>query len=301
MPEKSNRIERYIVAGAGYVGKRLLFELIDKGHSAQGFKRNLSSRNNTDFSVDKVCSLDLDLPPSTRYESNSETCVVYLVPPTPEGDPSCRVRNFVHEILTHPPSRFVLISTTGVYGDCKGEWVDETRLPKPQTDRAQRRVEVEQYCTDWATNHNVELSILRVAAIYGPDRVPVERVRQGVHPNKEQSVVFSNRIHVDDLVRVCIASTVSKNIGTFNVADGCPMPYSEYFSLVADIWGLSKTCQQDNSEPQRLVMKSMHSYFEESRKIDNRKMVHSLGVELQYSHPEQGLLSCKAVQSGTNQ
>src|SRR5205823_9219588 len=88
------------------------------------------------------------------------------------------------------PRRFVYLSTSGVYGDCAGEWVDETRPPNPRTERAMRRLDAERALGDWGERNQVEIAILRVPGIYASDRLPLERLRSEEHTSELQSLAY---------------------------------------------------------------------------------------------------------------
>ena len=287
--EQKSEFGSIVVAGCGYTGLKLVKALNGQAN------RIISISRSTVIDVPGIESvnIDLDSAPSTRLDIGKDSRVCYLIPPATEGDPESRFRVFVEQVLTEVPRRVLLISTTGVYGDCQGEWVDEQRPINPQTDRAKRRVGVEEYCTGWAETNGVSLAIFRVAGIYGPGRVPVERLRRGIVLPKNRPVGFSNRIHVDDLVTACVAGLLGDKKGTFNVSDGYPMRYSDYFNLVAEIWNLPGVIERAASEVDESLSPTMRSYLNESRKIDNQKLLDAFKLELRHSHPRQGLMACR--------
>ena len=295
--EQSSEFGSIVVAGCGYTGLKLVKALNGRAN------RLIAMSRTTVIDVPGVESvnIDLDSTPSTQLDIGKDSRVCYLIPPATEDDPESRFRVFVEQVLTEVPRRVLLISTTGVYGDCQGEWVDEKRPINPQTDRAKRRVGVEEYCTGWAEKNGVSLAIFRVAGIYGPGRVPVERLRQGIVLQKNRPVGFSNRIHVDDLVTACVAGLLGDKNGTFNVSDGYPMRYSDYFNLVAEIWGLPGVVNQDCDKLDESLSPAMRSYLGESRKIDNCKLVNTFSFELRYPYPRQGLMVCRHLEVAEQQ
>lgn len=293
MPEQNSNFDSIVVAGCGYTGLKLVEALNGK------VKRLIAVARTTVVDIPGVESvnIDLDSSPSTRIEISKNTSVCYLIPPAIDDEAESRFRVFAEQVLTEIPRRVLLISTTGVYGDCHGEWVDEQRPINPQTDRALRRVKVEQHCHRWAEENDVSLAVFRVAGIYGPGRVPIERLHQGIVLPKNQPVGFSNRIHVDDLVSTCVAGLNGVETGIFNVSDGHPMRYSDYFNLVAQIWGLPGVVERDADEIEHSLSPTLRSYISESRKIDNRRLLETFGVELKYLHPRQGLTACLQLDS----
>ncbi len=289
MPDNSNGTESIVVAGAGYTGQRLLKLLTGQASRVVALSK---SSNCTLSGVDSI-QIDFDSNTPTRIEVGENARVCYFVPPGSDSTPEARIEKFFEKVLDSLPVRVVLISTTGVYGNCDGDWVDETWQLNPQTDRALRRLEVEKYCSSWAEIHGVSLAILRVAGIYGPGRVPTERLRQGIVLPKSQSGGFSNRIHVDDLAAICAAGLAGDATGVFNVSDGHPLRYRDYFDLVAEVWGLPKVKGDDENVSRNQISPTMRSYLRESRKIVNQKLLETFSIELQYPHPRQGLIACR--------
>ena len=189
---------------------------------------------------------------------------------------------------THP-RRLVLISTSGVYGDCQGDWVDETRTPNPQTDRARRRLDAEHIAHAWATHDGFPLSILRVPGIYGPDRLPLARLRRGLPVLNEHDSPWSNRIHVDDLARACLAAMQCTTGGTFNVADGNPSTMTDYFNQTADALAIPRPPQIAPAQAQHQLGPEMCSYLAESKRLDITRLRHILGVTPVFTDLRHGL------------
>ncbi len=283
----SDRQKLCIVAGAGYVGRRLKVALASQD-------RNVMSISRTSIPASDASShlrIDLDKPGSAKIDSDALTTVIYLIPPQDAVD--CRIRNFLQQVLTLPPGKLVLISTTGVYGHCDGRWIDESAPVNPQTERAKRRVDVEKFAQQWTAANEAQLAILRVPGIYGPSRIPIERLRKGLTLPQRSKVGYSNRIHVDDLVGICIAAADSNRSGIFNVSDGMPLRMTDYMNLVAELWDLPPVKETDDPAESGGISDVMKSYIRESRKIDNRKMLAELDIELAYPNPRDGLLSCR--------
>ena len=128
-----------------------------------------------------------------------------------------------------------------VYGDCRGAWVTESSLPAPVSPRASRRLAAENSVKKLYDEHEIAITILRVAAIYGPGRLPVETIREGRPVLNENEAPFSNRIHVDDLAQVCIAAGLrDQDWQVYNVSDGHPETMTGFFNRVADLSGLQR-------------------------------------------------------------
>jgi nucleoside-diphosphate-sugar epimerase len=190
-------------------------------------------------------------------------------------------------------ARIVYISTTGVYGDCQGDWVDESRPPNPQVDRARRRYDAERQLQAWRAAGGGEVVVLRVAGIYGPDKLPLQRLRRQVPMVGEDEAPWTNRIHIDDLVTVCLAAMArGANGAVYNVSDGNPGNMRDYFDRVADLHGLPRPPLVRLAEADGQLSQGLLSYLGESRRLDNRRMREELGVRLRYPTLDEGLASC---------
>jgi len=204
------------------------------------------------------------------------------VPPSAAVAKDTRLKRFLAK-LTTPPRRIVLISTTGVYGDSQGAWIDEDTPVNPQADRAVRRVSAEQILQRWADNTHCQIQILRVPGIYAKDRLPIARLEKGLPIVNEDEAGFTNRIHADDLARVCKAAMECETHNhIINVTDGNPSTMTDYFNHVADFANLPRPPQISLQEAEQTLSPGMVSYLKESRRIRNDKMLEVLGIELIY-------------------
>lgn len=240
---------------------------------------------------------DLDRPDSLSELPLSDASVLYLAPPPSSGQIDSRTRNFCDELsrrLPERPRRVVYISTSGVYGDCGGELVSETHAVNPQSDRARRRVDAEMMLRDWGETNQVPILILRVSGIYGPGRLPLQRLQEGMpvlHPEEAPS---SNRIHADDLARICVKALDRVDAqGVFNVCDGEQSSMSDYFLAVARVFDLPKPTLISMEDAQLQFSLEMLSYLKESRRLDNSRLLKDLSVTLLYPTLESGLQSIK--------
>lgn len=218
----------------------------------------------------------------------------WFAPPPSEGRSDPRLDAFLNRLVAvHQPEKVVYISTSGVYGDCQGDWVTEQTPPNPKTDRAYRRLAAEQNLAAWAERNGVDLVILRVPGIYGPGRLPVERIRMQVPVIHPDEAPYSNRIHADDLAAICQAAawgTVKS--GLFNVSDGHPTTMTDYFMQVADLLALPRPPCISLQEARNSFSASLLSFIEESRRIDNRLLLQSLPFRLRYPDLASGLAAC---------
>jgi len=190
------------------------------------------------------------------------------------------------------PQSLVYASTSGVYGDCAGAWVPESRPVAPATPRAQRRVNAER-----AMRHlgraGVPVSILRVPGIYAPDReggTPEARLRRGTPVLAEPDDVYTNHIHADDLARACmLALWRARAQRIYNVADDSQLKMGDYFDFAADLYGLPRPPRVQRSTAQEQLPLSLLSFMGESRRLTTKRMARELRLRLRYPTVREGL------------
>jgi nucleoside-diphosphate-sugar epimerase len=284
--------KKILVAGCGYIGQRLCKRL-PEGKRVTGLVRSGQSRQILEKqSIGAVCcdlsaKVDMELP-------TGGADVYYLLPPPKTGTVDGYMANFIDSFAANGcPERILYISTTGVYGDCQGRWIDENQPPNPQADRARRRYDAEQQLMDWAGVNHKEVVIIRVAGIYGPGKLPLARLRAKKPMIAADQAPWTNRIHADDLVQVCLqAMNFGKSGEIYNVTDGQPGNMADYFNQVADMAGLPRPPVISLEKAEEQLSAGLQSYLAESRRIDNRKMLEELQLELRYPNLEEGLKVC---------
>ena len=276
------------IAGCGYIGKQLAEQLLRKQNPVSGIVHSTGSQAEC-LKKQFPCELiDLDGPLESIDLSGQR--LIYLAPPPRSGRTDTRMRNFLNAINDNAPDRFVLISTTGVYGDCKGNWIDETTPLNPAADRAHRRADAEQAVQQYCQRKNIPLVILRVAGIYGPGKIPVARIKSGQAIVNQEDSPFTNRIHAHDLVDICATALRKQNIsGIYNVTDGHPSTMYEYFNGVASALKLAKPPAISLEQAQQQLSEGMLSYMAESRRIKNEKLLKDFELALHYPTLEEGL------------
>ena len=283
-----------LIIGCGDIGMRVAALERAAGHSVTGLARSEDSARRLRAAGIEPIMGDLDIPSSLAGLPLTNTVVYYFAPPPAKGVTDPRMEALV-SVLVPPklPARVILISTTGVYGDCRGEWVTEDRSPNPQADRARRRLAAETTLRRWSETSSVPAVILRVPGIYGPGRLPEERLRAGEPVLREQESPFSNRIHAEDLARVCVAAARCRHpSAVYNCSDGHPTTMTDFFYRVADRLGIPRPPAITLEEARRRLGEEMLSYLAESKRIDNSRMLKELGVELGYPDLAAGLASC---------
>lgn len=282
-----------LLIGCGYVGTRLARQYLDRGQSVTGVVRSAAgvARLN-ELGIPSLASdLARDDPIGLPLRGSR---VFLMAPPPASGTEDLHTRRLVDAFRrAGNPRRVVYISTSGVYGDCGGAWVDETWPSQPSVDRARRRWDAEQTLSRWSRDSDCELVVLRVAGIYGPGRLPLERIRQAAPMVQEAESPYSNRIHVDDLVTVCMAAMKrGQPEAVYNACDGNPTTMTHYFLAVADAAGLPRPPLISMAEAAGQISEAMLSYLGESRRLSNRRLTEELGVALRYPTLSEGLPSC---------
>ncbi len=246
---------------------------------------------------------DLDHPDSLAGIDFSVDCLLHCAPPPGSGAADTRTANLIAALAyaekngAMVPRRIVYLSTSGVYGDCAGAWVDEAREPNPETSRARRRVHAEQALQTWARERGGSLAILRVPGIYAANRLPLERLRAGTPVLRAEDDVYSNHIHAEDLGAIVALALGRENVaGVFNASDNSEMKMGDYFDLVADRYGIPRPPRIARAEAAARVSPELLSFWSESRRLVNRRIKQELAVQLRYPTVHEGVPSMAGVQ-----
>jgi len=267
------------IIGCGDIGRR-----VAKIHQEeiQGIVQSIESSILCKQQNIKTLQLNFDDKYTLDKKQFLNAKLYYFMPPPSNGLEDTRLREFLLQVASQP-KRIILISTTGVYGDSNGEWIDELTAVNPTVDRAHRRLSAEKSLKQWAKKYDKEFIILRVPGIYAQDRLPLARLEKELPVVNEAEAGFTNRIHADDLAMVCKAAMESQLTNEIiNVTDGHPSTMTEYFNSVADYSNLPRPPQISMQEAQETLSAGMVSYLKESRRIGNDKMLKLLKVTLKY-------------------
>jgi nucleoside-diphosphate-sugar epimerase len=214
--------------------------------------------------------------------------VLHFAPPPSDGRDDPRTQKLLAALARARiiPQRFVYISTSGVYGDCAGSVVDETRGRRAQTPRARRRVAAEDRLRAWARGHGVQLAILRAPGIYGETRLPLDRIRQGTPVLAAEGDVFTNHIHADDLARATVAALFHGLPNrAYNVTDDAQLKMGAWFDAVADAFQLPRPPRVTWEEAEHRMAPALLSFMNESRRLTNDRMKRELRVRLRFPSP----------------
>ncbi len=239
---------------------------------------------------------DLDRPDSLGRLADLADAVLHLAPPPSAGDVDSRTANLVAAFSRSVClRRLVYVSTSGVYGDCEGALVDETRAVNPTTARARRRVDAERRLRHFGRHAGVVVTILRVPGIYGLDRQggdPRERLARGTPVLAAADDVHTNHIHADDLARACIAA-LHRGLPqrAINIADDSVLKMADYFDLAADIFGMKRPPRLARSDAAAAMSAVQMSFLSESRRLVNTRMKRELRLVLRYPAVADGLVA----------
>ncbi len=225
---------------------------------------------------------------------DAATHLLISAAPGDDGDP---VLAELQDAIAQHAGQFAWVgylSTTGVYGDHDGDWVDENTALTPATKRGIARVEAE---AAWAAIPGLPLHIFRLAGIYGPGRGPFSKVRNGTARRIIKPGQVFSRTHVADIARVLAASFARPNPGAaYNVCDNDPAPPEDVIAYAAELLNLPVPPAEDFETAEMSPM--ARSFYAESKKVRNDRIKDELGVELLYPDYKSGLKALLAQEIG---
>ena len=303
---------RLIIVGCGDVGQRVLPLVLPK---MRVYALSSSPESCAALRQLGIVPLlgNLDAPHTVRRLAGLAQRVLHLAPPNQQANQQTNQNDSYsgrfgglnglkdHRTITltrvlrrsqHAPVQVVYGSTSGVYGDCAGALIDETRAVAPQTDRAKRRVSAERSLR----LSGLPISILRIPGIYAPDRVngtPAARLQKGTPVLQASEDVFTNHIHADDLARACyLALWRGRPQRVYHASDDSAWKMGDYFDIAADMLGLARPPRLPRAELVQILGAMPMSFLRESRRLNNARLHGELGLRLRYPTPREGLAAC---------
>ncbi len=283
-----------LVFGYGYTARVIGQSLLSEGWRVIGTTR----------SADKATAMKVDgiepvLWPSEDITEalTAATHILLSAAPSEDGDPVLTALG--HEIRQRSDQYEWVgyLSTTAVYGDRQGGWVDETSSLSPATRRGQLRADAEQAWLDLGAETGLPVHIFRLAGIYGPGRGPFAKVRAGTARRIIKKGQVFSRTHVEDIAQVLRASIAAPNAGAiYNVCDNDPAPPQEVIAEAARMLNLPLPEAVDFETAEMTPM--ARSFYAESKKVSNRRILAELGITLKYPDYRSGLNALLAAESG---
>lgn len=281
-----------LILGCGYTGLRLARLLREQGHEVVGTTRDPDRAER--LAAEGVRPLLVDLATDEGFRtlaSESPVVCFHLVPPVGPagGEPPLAVERVIRALRRAPLEAFVYGSSTGVYGDRGGAWVDESDVPRPDASTGRRRLAAERAVLRCGWEWDCRPRIGRIAGIYGPDRVLLDAIRSGRYHVVEGLDAWTNRIHVDDLARGLAAVwRAGENGRVYDLADGRPHRSSDFARLVADLAGLELPTLTREEARERYSAKRW-ARKAGSKRVRGRRLREELGVELRYPSYREGV------------
>ena len=241
---------------------------------------------------------NLDDPASLARLSGLAERVIHLAPPASEAEGAWwrdrRTAALLRALRRRAaPHTLVYASTTGVYGDCGGARVSESRPVDPRTPRAQRRADAERQVRFFGRSTGARVAIVRIPGIYAPDRAggtPRDRLVKGTPVLAPEDDVYTNHIHADDLARVLMAAAWrGRPQRVYNASDDTQLKMGDYFDLAADLYGLPRPPRIARSAAREQLPLVLLSFMSESRRLDNTRLKRELRVRLRHPTVHTGL------------
>ena len=273
-----------LLVGCGDIAQRIAALHLAEGHQVTGVVRRADAA--AELVTQGIAPLLADL--DGDWQIPSADAVYWCAPPPAQGVNDPRLAAALAR-LPAPPQGLLYISTTGVYGDCQGRWIDEAEPLKPQSERGLRRLAAELHLRAWAARTGAKSVTLRVPGIYGPGRMPVARLKKGEPILCQAESPFTNRIHADDLAAAAVMALARGVAGAaYNISDGQPTTMTDYFLQCAARLGLPAPHQISLAEARARLSPMLVSFFEESKRIRPTRL-QALGFTLRHPDLASGL------------
>jgi len=281
-------IRHLLILGCGYVGERLAMAALAKGIRVTGTTRSPER-------AEALRTLGLEAAvadsPADLPDTLSKICDAVLdsIPLAGDGD---GLQAPQRRWMTALVSRFShvrwagYLSTTGVYGDADGAWVDESWACHPTGERGVRRLEAE---AAWLGS-GLPAEVFRIAGIYGPGRNIIAQLKQGRYRAvRWQTPHWSNRIHVDDIVAALLSAMVRPRPGRIvNLSDDVPLPHADYVLELAQLVGAPAPLILDAAQAERELSPATLAFFRDNKRVSNALLHRELLPELRYASFREG-------------
>jgi nucleoside-diphosphate-sugar epimerase len=284
-------VQKILIVGSGDVARRILPHLTGR-YRVFALLRNAAKAADWRRAGAQPLLADLDDASSLGRIAGLAEVVLHLAPPPNQGNCDTRTKHLLAALSKGKslPRCLIYVSTTGVYGDCGGAAIDETRYLNAESPRAGRRVDAEQRLRAWGTRHRVRICILRAPGIYAADRLPLERLEKGLPALVAGDDVFTNHIHAADLAAACVAAMRHGLANrSYNVVDDSDLKMADYFDQVADAFALPHPPRLTRAAASAALSPMQMSFMRESRRIANRRIKQELKLRLAFPTVADGI------------
>ena len=293
-PQKNNKLFCF---GYGYTAQALAQSLLaeEANWKVAGTTRDMNKLRALKNSGVQMYLFDDDHPLDDPFVAlEGVTHLLLSIPPSDNGDPAFTAH--ADDLLRIDSLKWVgLLSTTAVYGDREGAWVDEEAEVRPTNKRGSRRALAEAQWQSLHASWRVPVHIFRLAGIYGPGRSALDAVRAGNSRRIDKPGHAFNRVHVDDIVQVLKASMAMPNAGrVYNVSDDMPSPSHEIIECACKLLGMAVPPLISFDTVDQAPM--ARSFYLDNKRVSNERIKKELGVELKYPDFNSGLAACLAAE-----
>ncbi len=292
LPSRFKR-NRLLIVGCGDIGQRLLRQLPKNTQAIVLSSSTIAKPELKQFPI-KIIQGNLDQVKTLKRLTSLAPKVIHLAPPAPLGLIDKRTQNLIRTLRKGASTRHIIYgSTSGVYGDCAGKWIDETQTVAPSTDRAKRRVSAEQQLRQLGKQSNIKISILRIPGIYSLDRSE-HSIKERLLLQKPVLIaeddVYTNHIHADDLANIFWHSLFkAKGQRIYHASDDTDLKMADYFDLAAEIFNIPKTIRISRDNAKKILPALQMSFMSESRRLKNNRLKQELRVKLRFPTVKDGL------------
>ena len=233
--------------------------------------------------------------PDPRYVLENTTHILISTPPDDEGDPA--FLSYAEDILHTPSIEWVgYLSTTGVYGDRGGAWVDENSELRPSSKRGTRRALAEEQWLSLFHSHNLPVHVFRLAGIYGPGRSALDSVRAGIARRIDKPGQAFSRVHVEDIANILQTSMANPKGGSiYNICDDEPAPSHEVIAHACTLLNRPSPPLVKYEDAQLPPM--AQSFYSDNKRVRNDKIKQELGITLKYPNYRDGLRGCMEAEN----
>lgn len=289
-------MRRLLIIGCGDVVRRVLPELVRRW-------RVFALVREPDDSLRALGVVqirgDLDRAATLGRLGGLAHAVLHSAPPSESGVVDLRTRRLIAALrqARSLPRTLVYIGTSGVYGDCRGACVTETRPLAPRTARARRRADAERQLRRFGRESACRVALLRAPGIYAADRLPLERLRRGDPVLNADEDVFTNHIHAEDLGGACLAALCrGRPNRAYHASDDSALRMGEWYDKLADAFGLPRAPRMARAEAGQRLSPLTLSFMNESRRLDNTRLRDELKLALRYPTVDAGIAAALARQ-----